>query len=67
MRVSKKQLKRIIREERTRLKEVVYSGSELDMAKDELLGILQAMDPDEGRAEIYALIDELETLAETGR
>jgi hypothetical protein len=39
---------------------------ELSMAKDELLGILQSMDPMDRNAEIYALIDELETLAETG-
>ena len=39
---------------------------EFSMAKDELLGILQTMDPAERTVEIYALIDELETLAETG-
>ena len=39
---------------------------ELSMAKDELLGILQTMDPMDRNAEIYTLIDELETLAETG-
>jgi hypothetical protein len=39
---------------------------ELSMAKDELLGILQTMDPQERNAEIYSIIDELETLAATG-
>jgi hypothetical protein len=39
---------------------------ELSMAKDELLGILQTMDPQERSAEIYNIIDELKTLAATG-
>ncbi len=102
MKVSKRGLQRIIREEKVRLRrEETLSASrktgsisggsgkksranrlrrlneqyppplashpeELSMAKDELLGILQTMDPQERNSEIYALIDELETLAETG-
>ena len=102
MKVSKRELQRIIREEKVRLRrEDTLSASrktgsisggagkksranrlrrlkeqyppplaphpeELSMAKDELLGILQTMDPTDRNSEIYALIDELETLAETG-
>ncbi len=107
MKVSKRELQRIIREEKVRLRrEGTLSASrktdsisgdagkksrvnrlrrlkerrlkeqyppplashpeELSMAKDELLGILQTMDPTDRNSEIYALIDELETLAETG-
>jgi len=102
VKVSKRELQRIIREEKVRLRrEETLSASrksgsisgnagkksrsnrlrrlkeqyppplashpeELSMAKDELLGILQTMDPTDRNSEIYALIDELETLAETG-
>jgi hypothetical protein len=98
MKVSNRELRRIIREEKVRLrredtsetrsisgdagkksranrlrrlKEVEYHGGggaagEIEPLVDELLGILQTMDPMDRNPEIYRIIDELETLAETG-
>ena len=102
MKVSKRELQRIIREEKVRLrredtlsasrktgsisggageknrvnrlrrlKEVEYHGGggaagDIEPLVDELLGILQVMDPTNRNSEIYRIIDELETLAATG-
>jgi len=102
MKVSKRELQRIIREEKVRLrredkrsasrktgsisgaagkksranrlrrlKEVEYHGGggavgDIEPLVDELLGILQTMDPMDRNVEIYHIIDELEVLAETG-
>jgi len=66
MKVSKRQLKRIIKEEKAKLQEVEYRGSSLDTAKKNLMAALYVMDPDEMRAEIYVLIDELEDMARLG-
>jgi hypothetical protein len=101
MKVSKRELQRIIREEKVRLRRedtlsasrnsgsisgdagkksranrlrrlkeqvTTYGGAAGDVEPlvDELLGILQTMDPMDRNAEIYNIIDELETLARTG-
>ncbi len=66
MKVSKKQLKRIIKEEKAKLQEVGYHGSALEAIKKELVAELYVMDPNEMRAEIYSLIDELENMARVG-
>jgi len=98
MKVSNRELRRIIREEKVRLhredtskttsisgqagkksranrlrrlKEVEYHGGggaagDVEPLVDELLGILQVMDPTDRNSEIYRIIDELETLAATG-
>jgi len=102
MKVSRQELRRIIREEKVRLrredvrsasrktkwvagdageksranrlrrlKEVEYHGGggpagDVEPLVDELLGILQVMDPTDRNSEIYRIIDELEVLAETG-
>lgn len=65
MKISKRQLKRIIKEERAKLQEAGfpedYSG-----AVNELFKILQGMDVVDRNAEIYMLIDDLEELASKG-
>jgi len=53
------------------LHEVEYYGSggpagDIEPLVDELLGILQTMDPMDRNAEIYNIIDELERLVRTG-
>ena len=50
--------------------EVTYHSGpagDIEPLVDELLGILQTMDPMDRNPEIYRIIDELETLAETGQ
>jgi len=67
MKVSKQQLRRIIKEEKARLHEVVhYNVGDLEPAIKEVMSILYVMDPEEMRAEIYALIDKLEDMARLG-
>lgn len=69
MKVSKRQLKRIIKEEKLRLSEEVAfagGGSFLSEVKEDLMLELRRLPPDEMRAEIYALIDELEDMARLG-
>ena len=66
MKITKRQLRRIIREEKARLHEVEYYGTPLDSAIKELMSILQGMDPMDRNSEIYSLIDDLEDLANRG-
>ena len=66
MRISKRQLKRIIKEEKTKIQEVQYSGTTLDDAVANLINELEAIDPDDMRAEIYDIIDQLEDIASRG-
>jgi len=70
MKITKRQLRRIIKEEKAKLAEAGYRGApaagDIEPLVDELLGILQTMDPVDRSSEIYRIIDELETLAQTG-
>ena len=81
MKISKRQLRRIIKEEKAKLvKEAGHQmgdshyhsvssadETELDMASKNIMSILRGMDPMERNPEIYDLIEMLETLASTGR
>jgi len=67
MKVSKQQLKRIIKEEKLRLgEEVMYGGSHLSEVKEDLMLELRRLDLNEMRAEIYSLIDDLENMVRLG-
>ena len=67
MKITKRQLQRIIREEKARLQEVEYHGSPMsDAVKNLMSGLMAIRDPAERRAEIYMLIDDLEDLANRG-
>jgi len=67
MKITKRQLQRIIKEEKLRLgEEVRYGASHLSEVKEDLMLELRQLDPNEMRAEIYALIDELENMARLG-
>ena len=74
MKITKNQLRKIIREEKARLLEVNPSGmygagrsGDLEGLVKQVLGIFASMEPGPDRnAEIYMLIDELEDLASRG-
>jgi hypothetical protein len=67
MKVTKRQLKRIIREEKCKLHEVEYYGNPVGEALKNLVSELMALkDPEDRRFYIYDVIDQLETLASTG-
>ena len=75
MKISKRQLRRIIKEEKQKLLKEnpgvgrqytggVPAAGDLEPLVDELLSILRSMDPMDRNPEIYNIIDELESLAE---
>ena len=68
MKITKRQLRRIIKEEKAKLlHEVEYHGAgDLEPAIKEVMSILHSMNPQDRNPEIYMLIDELETLASQG-
>lgn len=67
VKITRSQLRRIIREEKARLQEVEYHGSPMSDAVKNLMAELMAIrDPMQRRAEIYMLIDELEDMANRG-
>ena len=62
MKITKRQLRRIIREEKARLLNEQGASIELLDARDNLLGLIQTMDPGEAGFFIEDLIQELQTL-----
>ena len=66
MKITKKQLRRIIREEKSKIQEVEYHGDPLDDIMKEAMSILRSMDPMERNPRIYEIIDGLEDLAARG-
>ena len=62
MRITKKQLKRIIKEEKARLLNEQGASIELLDARDNLLGLIETMDPGEAGFFIEDLIRELQML-----
>jgi hypothetical protein len=69
MKVSKRQLRKIIKEEKRKLntEALEYPAGDLEMAVKEVMNILQTMhDPADRNSEIYMIIDELEVLADRG-
>ena len=66
MKITKRQLRRIIKEEKLKLKEVEYHGTPLGDAIKSLMIELQSIDVMERNAEIYDIIDQLEDLARRG-
>ena len=66
MKITKKQLRRIIREEKSKIQEVEYHGDPLDDIMKEAMSILRSMDPMERSPRIYEIIDDLEDLAARG-
>ena len=64
MKITKRQLRRIIREERTRLYESVPEDvAEAESLQDQLLGVLETMNPMERAPIVRSLIEELEIMA----
>ena len=66
MKISKKQLRQIIQEEKTKLQEQRSVESEFDQAVDSVMAILVSLDPMDRNPMIYSLIDDLEDLASRG-
>lgn len=64
MKITKNELRRIIKEEKAKLlSEVEYFGSDVDMVVKELLGMLRSQrDIMERNAIAYGIIDQLEEL-----
>ena len=62
MKITKRQLRRIIREEKARLLNEQGASIELLDARDNLLGLIQTMDPGEAGFFIEDLIQELQML-----
>jgi len=65
MKITKGQLKRIIKEEKAKLQEVEYHGSPVGDAIKELFSALSSLDRLDRSMTIYDLIDQLEAWAET--
>ena len=67
MKITKRQLKRIIKEEKRKLEEVEYYGDDVDFALKDLMSILRSMDVMERNSTIYDIIDQLEELVQEGQ
>ena len=69
MKITKRQLKRIIKEEKAKLlAEVEYFGSDVDMVVKELMAMLNSeRDVVSRNATIYDIIDQLEELVQQGQ
>ena len=65
MKITKGQLRRIIREEKDRLQEVEFHGSPVSTAIKDLIAALSQLDRMDRSMAIYDLIDQLEKYAET--
>ena len=65
MKITKGQLRRIIREEKDRLQEVEFHGSPVSTAIKDLISALSQLDRMDRSMTIYDLIDQLERYAET--
>ena len=66
MKITKKQLRRIIKEEKKSLLEQRTVENEFDQAVDSLMAILMSLDPMERNPMIHDLVLELEDLASRG-
>jgi len=66
MKITKRQLKRIIKEEKQKLVKEYGGIGSVDSSVGELFSILRSMDAQERNVEIYSIIDDLEELARTG-
>ena len=66
MKITKRQLKRIIREEKAKLQEQRTPEFEFVQAVDSVMAILVSLDPMDRNPMIYELIDQLEDLASRG-
>lgn len=69
MKITKNQLRRIIKEEKAKLlAEVEYFGSDVDMVVKELMAMLNSeRDVVSRNATIYDIIDQLEELVQQGQ
>ena len=65
MKITKKQLRQIIKEEKSKLLNENRYMAEAESLQDQLLGMLETMDPMDRNPLIYSLIDELETMAQS--
>lgn len=65
MKITKRQLKRIIKEEKARLQEVEFHGSPVSTAIKDLIAALSQLDRMDRAMTIYDLIDQLEQYAQT--
>lgn len=65
MKVTKRQLKRIVKEEKAKLQEVEFHGSPVSAAIEDLIAALGQLDRMDRSMTIYDLIDQLERYAET--
>ncbi len=67
MKITKRQLKRIIKEEKAKLQEVEYYGNPVGDALKNLVNELMALkDPEDRRFYTYDIIDQLENMASRG-
>ena len=66
MKITKNQLRRIIKEEKAKLQEQRSPEFEFVQAVDSVMAILKPLDPMERNPMIYDLIEELEDLASRG-
>ena len=66
MKITKRQLRRIIKEEKAKLQEQRTPEFEFIQAVDSLMAILKSLDPMERNSMIYDLVEELEDLASRG-
>ena len=66
MKVTKNELRRIIKEEKAKLQEQRSPEFEFVQAVDSVMAILKPLDPMERNPMIYDLIEELEDLASRG-
>ena len=66
MKITKRQLRRIIKEEKAKLQEQRSPEFEFVQAVDSVMAILKTLDPMQRNPMIYDLIEELEDLASRG-
>jgi len=65
MKITKRQLRRIIKEEKSKLLNENRYTTEVESLQDQLLGMLETMDPMDRNPLIYSLIDELEAMTQS--
>jgi DNA replication protein DnaD len=66
VKITKRQLRRIIKEEKAKLNEVEYHGTPVNDAVKNLVNVLMSMDVMDRNIEIYDIVDQLENLASRG-
>ncbi|MDB4337564.1 hypothetical protein OAA09_00940 [bacterium] len=67
MKITKRQLRRIIKEERAKLQEIEFHGSPVSTAIKDLITGLSQLDRMDRSMTIYDLIDKLEQYAQTDK